>query len=180
MCDVELVDIYTRDATLSEHTTSPPYDTATKIHSNNVLRITQVAFVMLLIVGVIYNIHVAILSYDFFTEQADTLLTHDLIATLYPWFMIVVRAIVTIGCVIFLRTGDNRIGMITSFFLLLFGVAGISYIYRTPDASNYIADQGIYLSFAIITEFAYIALSLFMFTFRSPMDVLHRAGGCLF
>ncbi|MEO1287979.1 MAG: hypothetical protein AAFV93_09425 [Chloroflexota bacterium] len=145
-------------------------ETDTNINSNTMLRIVQVVFVALLVFGAVYNIRVAVLSFHFFTEQATTFITNDTLANAYPWGMIISRGFITtillaVGLIIFIKQHTNRMAIITSFFLVSYGFAGISFIYRTPDATNYIINNNLYLNYIILSEFAYISLFAVIHTF---------------
>ncbi|MEO1289302.1 MAG: hypothetical protein AAFV93_16185, partial [Chloroflexota bacterium] len=137
---------------MTANTISPSTDSHADINSKTVLRIIQVAFVALLIYGIIYNLRVAILSFSFFTEQAEIFITDESLASIYPWGMIIARGFITtiflaVGLILFVKQHTNRMAIITAFFLVSYGLAGISFIYRTPDYTNYIISNNLYTTY---------------------------------
>lgn len=133
-----------------DNTSSQAHDTSTKIKSTTGLRLSKVIFAVFFALGIIFGIQLFFGSIDYHTEQAAKFIDNGFLAAIFPWAITLTRLViqimfVSVGTIIFLRKGDDRIAFMTSALLLTFAIGGITYIENTPDPSTYAVEHQIEL-----------------------------------
>lgn len=153
----------------AEDMTTDPHDTVTKIRSQAVLRVSRVALFIVFVLAIIVSLQLLFGSLAYHQQQARLFITDGFLSAIFPWAMTIPRGIASIvflgvGAIIFLRRSDDRIALLTSLFLIAFGVGGVGYADNTLDPSAYIAENNLY-GFYVFSGAAWAVLFAFIYLF---------------
>lgn len=153
---------------ITEDTTVDQHDTSVKIQSKRLLQVTRIAFVGFLFFAILFSIQLFSASLEYYRGQS-ALIESEFLASLYPGLITLVRTLVKVafigvGILIFVRKGNDRIGLLTGFFMIAFGTAGVWHAQYTADPTAYIEANNFGGAF-LYSAIGWLLILVFLYVF---------------